>query len=272
MNRLTRFYKARLPGAVTLGLVWMQTSLFPARHYRRVAAVMRKLNRPKAVLGGPFVGMRYTQAPDKAFLARLFGTYELETYPAIERLITFDPDVVAVAGAGEGYFAVGMALRLPRARVHAFEIWKWARYLLGRTIRTNGVGDRVEMHGLCTPPELSRVLEGARRAAVICDIEGGESEVLDPVKAPGLRSAAMLVELHPMIVDGIDGLLRERFAATHDIATMTLGPRTVSDAPALVQERISADDIVWATDEIKVRGVGQDWMLLMPRGRALNAS
>lgn len=128
MNRLTRFYKARLPGAMTLGLVWMQTSLFPARHYRRVAAVMRKLNRPKAVLGGPFAGMRYTQAPDKAFLARLFGTYELETYPAIERLITFDPDVVAVAGAGEGYFAVGMAPRLPRARVHAFEIWKWARY------------------------------------------------------------------------------------------------------------------------------------------------
>ena len=265
MNRLTRFYKARLPGVMTHGLVWIQTNLFPARHYRRVATMMNRLDRPTAVLSGPFAGMRYKQAPDKAFLARLFGTYELETYPAIERLIAFDPDVVAVAGAGEGYFAVGMALRLPRARVQAFEIWKWARYLLGRTIRANGVGDRVEIRGLCTPSELSTVLGGARRAAVICDIEGGECEVLDPVKAPGLRSAAMLVELHPMIVDGIDGLLRKRFAASHNIETMTLGPRTAADAPALVRGRISTEDIAWATDEIKVRGTGQDWMLLMPR-------
>lgn len=214
--------------------------------------------------GGPFAGMRYgPYASDKGLLSRLAGTYEKETYPAVDRIIAMDPDTVVVAGSGEGYFSVGLARRLPGANVIAYELSRWGRYLTRHHAERNGV--QVDIRGFCTPSELSAALQGSARPAVICDIEGGEREVLDLEAVPALKQAIILAELHPMFVDGIEELIARRFEATHSIEVMRLGERTVDDIPAKMRNTIPDDEALWAIDEMKIRGGSGAWMLLVPK-------
>lgn len=50
---------------------------------------------------------------------------------------------------------------------------------------------------------------------VICDIEGGEVELLRPDRWRGLESVDLLIELHEDRVDDILGLFRQRFRTSH---------------------------------------------------------
>ena len=56
--------------------------------------------------------------------------------------------------------------------------------------------------------------------------------LLDPVRVPSLRRALILVETHEGMVDGVEGHLQERFAATHDIEVIRSRARTRDDLPA----------------------------------------
>ena len=72
--------------------------------------------RPASVGHGPCRGTAYPRyAADKALLPRLLGTYECEVHGAVEKLCSMQPDVVAIAGAGEGYYVGGVARRVPSA-------------------------------------------------------------------------------------------------------------------------------------------------------------
>jgi len=214
-------------------------------------------------MAGPFKGIRLgSLGGGKGFLMRLLGTYEREIYPAIERMVDRDPDVVVVAGAGDGYFAVGLARRLPRAKLITFEISKWAQYLLIRNARANGV--TLDQRKGCSAPALQDAFRSAVRPAVLCDIEGGEHEVLDPSAVPALGKAAIIVELHPMFVTGIEETIISRFSGTHDVEKLQLGQRKIEDAPEEARLRLSDAELLRAMDEFPLRGSG-DWLFLTPK-------
>lgn len=66
---------------------------------------------------------------------------------------------------------------------------------------------------------------------IICGIESGERDLLDPVKVPGLRESGMIVELHDFLVPGTGELIRRRFAPTHEIESAFSRLRTADDVP-----------------------------------------
>src|SRR5437660_11467263 len=71
---------------------------------------------------GPFAGMRYIdRAIGSAYLPKLLGTYECELAAIIEEVCARGPRLIIDLGAAEGYYAVGLALRNPQARVVGFE-------------------------------------------------------------------------------------------------------------------------------------------------------
>ena len=268
LPKLADYYRNFGPPRLTYALTWLQMNLFPSPFYRRQTSIIRQ-GRLSEVMAGPFSGMKYGPfGSDKGLLPRLLGSYERETYPCIEEIIAAAPDTVAVAGAGEGYFAVGLARRLPKSRIVAFEISKWARYLIASHARRNRV--TVETEGFCSAEALSKVLDASSRPAVICDIEGGEREVLEPKSVPALRRASILVELHPMYVEGIEKTIVDRFATTHDIRRMVMGERGMDDVPAPLLDQIPPEDALWAVDEVKLRGTGL-WLMLSPKKRHLHA-
>jgi hypothetical protein len=260
-----QFYKTHFPGPVTYAILWARSNLVPSPFQRRQVGVVRKL-RLDRVHGGPFDGMVYGPlAADKALLPRLLGAYERETYPAVEKIVALDPDVIVVAGTGEGFFAVGLARRAQRARVIGFELMRFGRYLTRRHAMRNGVADRLELHGLLTARTLEDSLADAKRPVLVLDIEGGEKTVLDPLAAPSLARTMVLVELHPMFVEGIEDTIRERFAASHEIETMRMGERTADHLPPFAREGLAEDEALWAINERQFRGPIGTWLLMTPR-------
>jgi hypothetical protein len=185
------------------------------------------------VVGGPFAGMQYVDSAMGSMLApKLLGTYEQELAPLIEKIIQRGYRTIINIGAGEGYYAVGLAQRLPEARVICFEALDNNRPQIRTLSQLNGVADRVEIRGLCTAELLADTLVPGDDALIVCDVEGAEIEILDPRIAAGLSTAHLLVEMHDNDHEGISPEIRRRFAPTHAIEEIWSTPRTARDWPA----------------------------------------
>lgn len=179
------------------------------------------------VLGGPFAGMDYpVRASEGARAARLIGCYEASLSPVIETIITRGYDLVIDVGCAEGYYAVGLARRMPQARVLARDDNPRAQVLCRALAEANGVADRIEIGGRLDHAGFDLCRD--HRAVVICDIEGAEEDLLDPARAPGLLCADILVECHDGMRAGLSDRLAARFAATHSV--QRIGRRLDPDA------------------------------------------
>ncbi len=168
------------------------------------------------VLSGPFKGMKYpVRASEGARTARLIGAYKASLAPVIEEIAAKRHKVVVDVGAVEGSYAVGLALRLPLAKVVAQDENPKAQALCCSLAEMNGGADRVEIGGRMNPADFD-ICKG-RKSLVVCDIEGAEAELLDPKLAPGLLKADLLVEAHDCLRPGISALIAGRFRATHAV-------------------------------------------------------
>jgi hypothetical protein len=165
---------------------------------------------------GPFAGMDYAVAASEGGRApRLQGAYEASLHPVIETVIARAYPQVVDIGCAEGYYAVGLALRMPSATVHARDSDPKARELCAALAQANGVAPRVRIGPEVTHTDLA--LCEAAPTFVLCDIEGAEGALLDPVKAPALAMADILVEVHEGMRPGLLALLTQRFQLTHRI-------------------------------------------------------
>src|SRR5262245_17045112 len=181
--------------------------------YRPTAIWKRRvinLGQTRGVLSGPFAGLALR--PDETYIPRIIGSYEKELHPAIEALIAWNPHTVLDAGAETGYYAAGLAMRLPRAHIVASEIEERYHPAIAEGCRVNGALDRVSILGATDTRLLNEaILPGS---AIVCDIEGHERHVIDPVKVPALKGAALLIELHEHYEPGVSALLKNRLAET----------------------------------------------------------
>ncbi|WZO98667.1 hypothetical protein EP7_000253 [Isosphaeraceae bacterium EP7] len=242
MKHLLRRGIERLPAPLPLVLQdAFRYARYPQVRRRRKAhrRIVGRLATPDRVAQGPFRGMRpIAAAYCSEFLPKLVGTYEREIAPAIEAICAAGCDRIVDIGAAEGYYAVGMAMRNPDALVVGFEMNPSARYYLRQLAERNEVSARLQIRGTCDLDSLAASLEGARRPALICDCEGAEDLLLDPVRVEPLRRSYVLVETHDGlatdagVLEGIGRRLHERFGATHAIETIDSRPRSGDDLPA----------------------------------------
>lgn len=168
------------------------------------------------VLSGPFKGMIYpTRTSEGSRNPRLIGCYEASLAQVIEDIVADGYDTVVDIGAAEGYYAVGLALRMPRARIIARDTDQNAHAACAQIAEANGVSARVEIGGAVDHEDFAEMIRG--RTVIICDIEGAEESLLDPVAAPALRNADLLVEVHEGMKAGRVDLLSKRFGPSHEI-------------------------------------------------------
>ncbi len=169
-----------------------------------------------SVLSGPFKGMQYpVRASEGSRSARLIGAYEASLAPVIEEIAAKRYKLVVDVGSAEGYYAVGLALRLPLARVLARDENPKAQALSRSLAEANGVAGRVEIGGRMDHADFD-ICKG-KKSLVVCDIEGAEAALLDPALAPGLLKADILVEAHDCIRPGLSALIADRFRDTHAV-------------------------------------------------------
>jgi hypothetical protein len=165
---------------------------------------------------GPFQDMLYaTEASEGGRAPRLLGAYEASLHPIIETVIVRGYPQVLDIGCAEGYYAVGLARRIPGSVVHARDSDPRARALCEELAAANGVATQVRVGPEITHADLA--LCAAARTFVLCDIEGGEGALLDPAAAPALAEADLLVEVHEGMRPGLLAALTARFAPSHRV-------------------------------------------------------
>jgi hypothetical protein len=183
---------------------------------------------------GPFRGMQYVEgmvpAPDD-LVAKLVGTYEAELHGVVAEWIERGFPHVVDVGSAEGYYAVGLAVAMPRTIVHAYDIDERARSRCAAMAERNRVAGRVRIGELCTASTLETLPEDG--VALLSDCEGYERVLLDPDAAPRLRGWTMLVELHEFLDAGIAATIAERFRSSHDIELLAGASRAGGDVPEL---------------------------------------
>lgn len=212
------------------------------------------------VRGGPFAGMTLpAKAAEGCLTPKLLGCYEADLHPAIAAI---DPETAVVLdiGCAEGYYAVGLARRMPGVRVEAHDTNPVAQEACRELAALNGVGDRVAVGGEFRGADFARF--AGRRAFLLMDIEGGEDALLRPDLYPALGAMPIVVECHDVFRRGLADEIAGRFAATHDVERILprLAPMTL---PAWFDELGHMDQLL-ATWEW--RSGPTPWLVMRPKG------
>jgi precorrin-6B methylase 2 len=209
---------------------------------------------------GPFAGMVYVNEATCSTLApKLIGSYEAELHLALAEILATEYTTIIDVGCAEGYYAVGLALQMPRAKVYAFDIDAQARRLCKEMAQLNLVEDRIVVEETCTHSRLQELIN--ERSLVVCDCEGCEIELLRPEIVSGLEKTDLLVELHDFIDPRIKSTLVSRFEDTHHTSIIETEERIAANYTALAG--FSARSQRFALAEL--RGNEMEWAFLRSR-------
>ncbi len=221
-------------------------------------------NQKPVVLSGPFCGLKYFDAPVWGpIVPKWLGTYECELHDTVERLIASGPRRVVDVGCAEGYYAVGMAERLPKCHVYAHDTDPFARWFTRSLARLNGVGGRVHTAGLFSWAGWS--VESSD--AFIFDIEGAELELLDGNAAARLRRNWLLVETHRRADVGlspreVSDRIAGKFSGSHRIERIEPKERMEEDLPPGAGQ--GKDSAFWIEAINERRAHGSEWLFMEP--------
>lgn len=117
-------------------------------------------------------------------------------------------------GCAEGYYAVGLGLRLRNADIYAFDTDPRARQACAEMARLNGVDSRIHIGGLCDKNVL-RSLPLGIRALIVADCEGYGKELFDDEMGQFLAKHGLIIEAHDFIDIDISSHLRAVFSKIH---------------------------------------------------------
>ena len=211
------------------------------------------------VQAGPFAGMRLGQhSAEGCHAPKLLGCYEQALHPHFERFIVRGFDAVLNIGCAEGYYAIGMARRMPGTKIFAHELNEGAQQACRSLAEANGVADRITIGGLVRGEDFAR-FAGMDTLALV-DIEGGEEALLDPTAFPALRQMTLIVECHEERRRGMTDLIASRFAPTHQVTRLEQ-PFSQPELPAWMQGLGHLDQLlaIW-----EWRMAPTPWLVLEP--------
>ena len=184
----------------------------------KLMGIVRELFPTLTVANGPFKGMRYPAAESygSMLLPKLLGSYESELHPVVEAFFANDYTAIVDIGCAEGYYAVGLGLRFPRANIYAFDTSPKARQMCAEMAALNGLGSKVHIGSLCDAETLRSIPLGDK-ALIICDCEGYENVLFSREIASFLANHDLIIEAHDFIDIEISPNLRRIFSQTHHV-------------------------------------------------------
>jgi hypothetical protein len=264
--------KKKIKGAALSAFPELALQFFSIRSRRMIESQARQHGLDKlarevsratggTVAAGPFAGMRldYELFPVHAS-PKFLGTYEQELHRVIERAIQLHPKYVLNIGCAEGFYSVGLAIRLSDARIFAADADPKALSATMKNGQLNGVSDRIYPIGVVKPCQLGKYLK-ADASLVVMDCEGAEFSLLDPANDPILLRTNIVVEIHSEFGDAYE--LIRKFANTHKIIEISPSVRAASDIHV---GPISGVDLLSAAAEWRGH---QSWLFLEVKPSAI---
>lgn len=215
---------------------------------------------------GPFQGLRFPRHRLTPSLApKLIGSYEREIAEVIEELCSEEWSAIVDIGCAEGYYAVGLALRIPGTIVHAYDADPNMMRSCRETAELNGVESRIRIGSFLTS-EILEKLELGRRALIISDCEGHEYNIFTGDIIENLKRHDVLIELHDRTRGALTSDLIQRFRRSHIPEII----RSIDDwrKPLLYEYPELADiDLASRTKILaEARGDQMEWLYCRSRG------
>jgi hypothetical protein len=173
------------------------------------------------VLHGSFKGMRYPEVKSigSSLAPKIIGSYERELHQVLEQICLKEYSEIVDVGCAEGYYAVGLAMRIPTAKIFAYDINNDAIYLCKQMAHLNNVEDRLVTGSFCDVNTLKSI-PYTKKALIISDCEGYEKNLFTEELAPVLASHDLLIEVHDYIDIEISSEIRRKFKDTHSVTTI----------------------------------------------------
>jgi precorrin-6B methylase 2 len=189
-----------------------------ARNEKEVSAFMNQIFKEKTVLNGPLKGLKYPgfRSKNSSLYSKLIGSYEKELHGVFDEIIATLYEQILDVGCAEGYYAVGLALKMPQVTVYAYDIDAEARELTSKMAELNGVAERVKVSNNCDTQTLKN-FPFKNRSLIICDSEGYEKQLFTKECLANLSKTDLLIETHDFMDITISTGLEELFSKSHDL-------------------------------------------------------
>ena len=160
----------------------------------------------------------------------ILGTYEKDLHTYIQEWIKEQTDLICI-GAAEGYYAAGFAIHRSNCNIFAYEQDAHQKDNLFQVCQQNRLNN-IEILDKCSTHSLDTLLKKLCKSVdIICDIEGGEVDILDPEKVPLLKKMRILVEVHEHLVTDCSKILKKRFEHSHRCIEILESSRCIDNFP-----------------------------------------
>jgi hypothetical protein len=195
-----------------------RTKLEVARRNSQLKDVLISISPDLTVKHGPFKGMIYPELKSigSSLLPKLLGSYESELHSVLEKICATEYCAIVDIGCAEGYYAVGLGMRVQSAKIFAYDTDSEAIHLCRQMAQINDVGDRLVTGAFCDARTL-REIPFTGRALIVSDCEGYERHLFTAAMVPSLARHDLLIEVHDFIEIGTSSQLEQRFQDTHVI-------------------------------------------------------
>lgn len=170
------------------------------------------------VLNGPFKGMKYPgfRSKSSSLYSKLIGSYELEISDFILTAIDDKYEQVIDIGCAEGYYAVGLALKIEKTIVYAYDIDSEARKLTVEMANINNVSKKVVVRKSIKSSSFSE-FDLTKKTLIVCDIEGAERLIFNSSNIKLLKNCFLIIETHDWVDINISTDLEHLFSPTHNV-------------------------------------------------------
>lgn len=231
-----------------------------------INGVVEQLFKDKTVLHGPFKGLKYPgfRSRNSSLNSKLIGSYETELHDVFTEIINTNYTQILDIGCAEGYYAVGLALKMPAVNVIAYDIEAEARQLTTDMAKLNQVADRVKVESSCTEQTL-KDFTFDQYSLIISDCEGYERSLFTEKNLSNLKHTDVLIETHDWVNINISTDLENLFSKTHDVSVI----RSIGDV--LKAKHYKYEELANESLETKYRifeegrGFTDEWLWIKAR-------
>lgn len=218
------------------------------------------------VLNGPFNGMKYPgfRSRSSSLYSKLIGSYEMEISDIILNAIEYKYDQIIDIGCAEGYYAVGLALKIEKAIVYAYDIDAEARKLTTEMANINDVSERVIVRKNINSSSFNE-FDFSKKTLIICDIEGAEKFIFNSSNIKLFQNCSLIIETHDWVDLNISTDLENLFSPSHNVKSIQSVGDNIKAKNYLFSELENLDLLTKYRIFEEGRRYVDEWLIISPK-------
>jgi len=179
--------------------------------------IIKKLsiNSEYKVLNGVFKDLQYPSLniTESTLVPKIVGSYEYQLQHWLSQIINTNYSDIVNIGSAEGYYAVGLAKKMPNTVIHCYDINEKDIEFSKQMAKANNASN-LTWNTFCNENTLLNFAYRGK-TLIICDCEGYELELFTKTVIDKCKHVDFLIELHDVVNPIISSQILSNFQSTH---------------------------------------------------------